>query len=81
MASNLKIYIIGGPGTGKSTLARGLAAITGLTHHDLDRVAWTTLASEGVSRSDEELARARLSRSCLARVGSLKGCITAGPTA
>ena len=56
MASNLKTYVIGGPGTGKSTLACGLAAITGLTHHDLDRVAWTTLASEGVVRSDEELA-------------------------
>ena len=56
MSPNLKIYIIGGPGSGKSTLALGLADVTGLTHHDLDRVAWTTLASEGVFRSDEELA-------------------------
>jgi|TARA_B100001964_G_scaffold226428_1_gene275331 adenylate kinase family enzyme len=46
MASNLKIYIIGGPGSGKSTLAHRLAGLTGLTHHDLDRVAWTSLASD-----------------------------------
>lgn len=56
IATKLKIYIIGGAGSGKSTLARGLATITGLPHHDLDRVAWATLASEGVLRSDEELA-------------------------
>jgi adenylate kinase family enzyme len=39
-ASANRIHIIGGPGTGKSTLARRLGAALDLPVHDLDRVAY-----------------------------------------
>lgn len=34
-----RALIVGGPGSGKTTLARALATALGLPHHDLDRVA------------------------------------------
>jgi len=41
----VKIHIIGGPGSGKTTLAASLAARFGLPHHDLDQVVWQHGAS------------------------------------
>lgn len=35
-----RVMIVGGPGTGKSTLARGLGAATGLPVHHMDRIHW-----------------------------------------
>jgi len=36
----MKIHIIGGPGSGKTTLAVELAARFSIPHHDLDQFAW-----------------------------------------
>ncbi|WP_328674173.1 hypothetical protein [Streptomyces sp. NBC_00328] len=36
-----RLLVVGGPGSGKTTLARSLAAALGLPHHDLDRVAYS----------------------------------------
>ncbi len=36
----MKIHILGGPGSGKTTLARMLAQRFSLPHHDLDQVLW-----------------------------------------
>jgi adenylate kinase family enzyme len=35
-----RVLVVGGPGSGKTTLARSLAAALHLPHHDLDRVAY-----------------------------------------
>lgn len=35
-----KIIVIGSPGAGKSTLARKISEITGITLHHLDRIHW-----------------------------------------
>ena len=42
LANNLKprIHIIGGPGSGKSYIAAGLARRLGVAHHDLDDLFW-----------------------------------------
>ena len=36
----MRIHILGGPGSGKTTLARYLAARLDLPHYDLDRIGW-----------------------------------------
>jgi adenylate kinase family enzyme len=48
-----RIHITGGPGSGKTHLARRLAAITGLSVHHLDDVARVG-GGDGPMRSDEE---------------------------
>ncbi|GAA4212789.1 AAA family ATPase [Actinocatenispora rupis] len=35
-----RVLVVGGPGSGKTTLARTLATALGVPHHDLDRVAY-----------------------------------------
>ena len=47
----MKIVLIGNSGSGKTTMARALAAEYGLTHLDLDSLAWST---PGVRRPPEE---------------------------
>jgi adenylate kinase family enzyme len=41
-----RVLVVGGPGSGKTTLARTLAAALRLPHHDLDRVAYDPTADE-----------------------------------
>lgn len=50
-----KVYIIGGPGSGKTKLARDLSARTGATHFDLDQHAWK-LPPPGGLQSELDLA-------------------------
>jgi adenylate kinase family enzyme len=38
--ASLKIYILGGPGSGKTTLARELASRLHIPHYDLDMIGW-----------------------------------------
>ncbi len=50
-----KIYIIGGPGSGKTTLAIDLSARTGATHFDMDQHAWNSPPTGGL-KSELDLA-------------------------
>ncbi len=36
----VKIHILGGPGSGKTTLAQNLAAKFHVPHYDLDQIGW-----------------------------------------
>ena len=40
MTPGRRVRVVGGPGSGKTTYARALAADLGVPHHDLDRIAW-----------------------------------------
>lgn len=35
-----KIFILGGPGSGKTTLAQDLSRRLAIPHHDLDKIGW-----------------------------------------
>ena len=51
----MKIYIIGGPGSGKSFLAEQLSKEFGVQHYDLDEMQWDNKsASYGVKREPAE---------------------------
>ena len=51
----MKIHIIGGPGSGKTTLAKRLSKVTGITHYDLDDLQWDHNASTyGTKRDPNE---------------------------
>ena len=51
-----KIYILGGPASGKSTLAEELAERTGVTFHEMDLVAYPEFGPAIPQRPDDELA-------------------------
>ena len=49
---NKKIYIIGGPGSGKTTLSRRLSKKYNIKEYELDKVAWDD--DTHIKRTDEE---------------------------
>ncbi|EMR06172.1 hypothetical protein C772_01817 [Bhargavaea cecembensis DSE10] len=50
-----KIQIIGAVGSGKTTMARGLAEKLGIPHYEIDNVAWERRPGGDVRRSPEAL--------------------------
>lgn len=54
----MKIYIIGGPGSGKTYLAEKLSKGLGIQHYDLDELQWDNKSdSYGVKRKPDERDR------------------------
>lgn len=54
----MKIHIIGGPGSGKTFLAKKLSKTLGIRHYDLDELQWdNTSSSYGVKREPVERDR------------------------
>lgn len=53
-----KIHIIGGPGSGKTTLAEKLSKETGIPHYDLDDLQWDNSSDHyGTRRDPDERAK------------------------
>ena len=50
----MKIRIIGGPGSGKTTLARQLSREMGIPHFDLDDIQWDNAGNYGAKREAGE---------------------------
>ncbi|MBR0210859.1 MAG: AAA family ATPase [Oscillospiraceae bacterium] len=61
----MKIRIIGGPGSGKTTLARRLSREMGIPHYDLDELQWRNTGDYGIKRDAVE--RERLLSEIMAR--------------
>ena len=56
-AQNMKIHIIGGPGSGKTFLADKLTRQYGIPHYDLDDLQWDNAANDyGTKRDPQERA-------------------------
>ena len=53
----MKIRIIGGPGSGKTTLARQLSREMGIPHFDLDDIQWDNAGDYGTKRDAGERDR------------------------
>lgn len=54
----MKIRIIGGPGSGKTTLAAELSGLFGVPHYDLDELQWDNASGAyGIKRTPEERDR------------------------
>ena len=67
-----KIYIVGGPGSGKTTLAARLAEITGLPCYELDSIAYAEFGPRIPQRPDHELAAE------VAQIQALEGWVVEG---
>ena len=50
----MKIHIIGGPGSGKTTLAKQLSEELRIPHYDLDDLQWDNSAGYGTKRDPKE---------------------------
>ena len=50
----MKIHIIGGPGSGKSFLAKKLSRELGIPHYDLDDIQWANESGYGKKRDTGE---------------------------
>lgn len=66
-----RILIFGNSGSGKSTMARALAAEHGLPHLDLDSLAWS---EAGVRRAPEESAADALAFAAAHEAWIVEGC-------
>ena len=50
----MKIHIVGGPGSGKSFLAKKLSRELGIPHYDLDDIQWANESGYGKKRDPAE---------------------------
>ncbi len=72
----MRVHITGGPGTGKTTLARALAAQLAVEHFELDGQALTHVAAQGGIVDFEALATARVAES--ARIAAGEAWVSEG---
>lgn len=62
-----KIYIIGAPGSGKTTYARKLSQELGVPHFDLDELKWENTGGKYYSKKRDKIERAKMLDDVLAK--------------